>query len=86
MASAPHRWEKKWRTPVRTRHVLVYGIGRPTALPMQGLILEWKRKDKGRTWIAHVAYIDDRYPDSKLIVQWLEAKSLRPVPWIDPNL
>jgi hypothetical protein len=52
---------------------------------MQGLVLEWKRKDKDRAWIAHVAYIDDRYPDPKLIVQWLEAKSLRPVPWIDPN-
>ena len=64
--------------------MLVYGIGRPTALPMQGLILGWKRK--GRTWIAHVAYLDDRYPDPKLIVQWLEAKTLRPVPWIDPNI
>lgn len=35
--------------------------------------------------VAAVAYTDDRYPDAKLIVQWLEATSLWPVPWIDPN-
>lgn len=72
----------KWSVPVRTRHVLVR-VGRPTALPEQGLVVEWRKR--GRQWWALVAFVDTQFPDHTLYVRWVPADVLAPVPWVDPN-
>jgi hypothetical protein len=81
MGANPSRRDA-WPRPTRTRHVLVR-TGRHTALPQQGLVVEWRLR--GKVWWALVALLDVSYPDARLALRWLPGDDLVPVDWPDIN-
>lgn len=44
-----------------------------------GLLIEWRKGAEG--WEGQVVYVDATTTAHKLVVEWVEAERLTPVPW-----
>lgn len=69
--------------PDRSAHATCSCEQEGTALPQQGLVVEWRLR--GTVWWALVALLDVSYPDSRLALRWLPSDDLVPVSWPDIN-